>query len=298
MNNFTNTGSIVIECRNVSCRRPGSTAPAVDGVSLAVRRGEWLCLAGRNGSGKSTLIRLMAGLVPACGGEVLIEGERFAGGAASRLLGKIGVLFSEPDDQFVGQTVADDIAFGLENLCLSREEMSERIARVASLLGIERLLARHPATLSGGQKQLAAMAAVLAMEPSILLLDEPGSMLDDRSREQFRAVVGRLHATGRYTIVQATHDPADMLAADRLAMLAGGRLLAEGRPERLLADGELLAECRMEMPFVLAFCRELARLGFDIGDHLDERKAVDALWAFCSTTSRPAIGTMPRVRMR
>jgi energy-coupling factor transport system ATP-binding protein len=282
---FTNKGSPVLELRGVSCRRPGAPAPAISGVTLRVERGEWLCLAGRNGSGKSTLIRLMAGLLSPSEGDIFVGGERFAGEDGDRLRSRIGVLFSEPDDQFIGQTVADDIAFGLENLCLSREEMDGRIDRVAGMLGIGRLLGRHPSTLSGGQKQLAALAAVLAMEPDILLLDEPGSMLDDRSREMLRSAVARLHATGRYTIVQATHDPEDMLAAGRLAMMSGGRLLAVGRPEALLADEKLAAECRLETPFVLAFCREMARLGFGIGDHLDERKAVEALWAYASRTS-------------
>lgn len=273
-----------IELENVACRRPGAESRTIDGLSLSIRRGEWVCIAGRNGSGKSTLIRLMAGLLPAAEGDVRIDGERLAGEAACAARGKIGLLFAEPDDQFVGLTVADDIAFGLENRCLSRGEMEERIRRAAGLFGLEPLLDRHPATLSGGQKQLAAMAAVLALEPSILLLDEAGSMLDDRARSQFRRMVSRLRASGRYTIVSVTHDPEEMALADRLVLLADGRVAADGRPAELLRRDELLAACRISPPFALAFCRELARLGIDIGEHLEERKAVEALWASCSKT--------------
>lgn len=280
-----------IECRNVACRRPGSTVRTLDGLSLTVRRGEWVCLAGRNGSGKSTLVRLIAGLLAADEGEVRIDGERLDARSIPRIRGKIGMLFSEPDDQFVGLTVADDIAFGLENLGLSREEMEARILRYAELLGIGHLLDRHPAAMSGGQKQLAAMAAVLAMEPSILLLDEAGSMLDDRARSHFRTFVNRLRSTGRYTIVSVTHDAEEMMLADRLVLVAEGRVMAEGEPQRLLADEQLLADCRIAPPFVLAFCRELARLGRPIGLHADERKAVDALWASLSNKSPSGFGT-------
>lgn len=300
MINFTykngngNRDTPAIECAGVACRRPGSEKRVIDGVSLSVRQGEWVCLTGRNGSGKSTLIRLIAGMLPASEGTIRIDGTPLSPETVHALRGRIGMLFPEPDDQFVGLTVANDIAFGLENRCLPRGEMEERIRTYSGLLGIESLLPRHPATLSGGQKQLAAMAAVLAMEPTILLLDEAGSMLDDRGREQFRDVVGRLRSTGKYTILSVTHDPEEMALADRIVMLGDGRVLAEGRPGQLLAREDLLAECRIHPPFTLAFCRELARLGLAIGDHLDERKAVDALWASLSTTSRSAFGTEPR----
>lgn len=284
-------GEPAIECRSVSCRRPGSTVRTLNGLSLTVRRGEWVCLAGRNGSGKSTLIRLIAGLLNADEGEIRIDGEPLDPRSIPRIRGKIGMLFSEPDDQFVGLTVADDIAFGLENIGLSREEMEARISRYAELLGIGHLLDRHPAAMSGGQKQLAAMAAVLAMEPSILLLDEAGSMLDDRARTHFRAIVNRLRSTGTYTIVSVTHDAEEMLLADRLVLVSEGRVLAEGEPERLLADEHLLAKCRISPPFALAFCRELARHGWPIGLHADERKAVDALWASLLSKSPPGFGT-------
>lgn len=282
-----------LECRHVSYRLPGEGKPVIDGVSLAVHRGEWVCLTGPNGSGKSTLLRLLAGMLPAAAGAVRIEGETLFPESEDRARQKIGLVFASPDDQFIGLTVADDIAFGLENRCLPREEMIARIERYAGLLDVRDLLGRHPATLSGGQKQRAAMAAVLAMEPDILLLDEAGSMLDDAARAQLRDVIRALREAGTHTVLSITHDPEEMALADRLIMLRDGKILAEGKPEELLTDESLLAACHITPPAALAFCRELARCGIDIGRHLDERKAVDALWASLSTTSRPGMRTNP-----
>lgn len=282
-----------LACRHVSYRRPGEDAPVIDDVSLTVQRGEWVCLTGRNGSGKSTLLRLLAGMLPASAGTISIDGEPLSADTMAEARNKIGMVFASPDDQFIGLTVADDIAFGLENRGLPREEMVARIDRYAGLLGLEALLDRHPATLSGGQKQRAAMAAVLAMEPAILLLDEAGSMLDDQARADLRNVVQNLRKAGTHTVLSITHDPEEMALADRLIMLADGKILAAGKPEQLLVREDLLARCRIAPPATLAFCRELAKRGIDIGHHLDERKAVDALWASLSTTSRPDTGMNP-----
>lgn len=290
--------SPAIECRNVAYRRSDTGKEVLQDVSLTVNRGEWVCLTGANGSGKSTLIRLMAGLLKPTGGTVSVFGQPVTAGTIHDIRGKIGMVFAEPDDQFIGLTVADDIAFGLGNRNLDRGEMEKRIGKYAGLLGISHLLDRHPATLSGGQKQLAAMAAVLAMEPAILLLDEAGSMLDDLAREQFAGVLRQLSSTGDYAIVSASHHPDEMAMADRLFMLSDGRVLAEGKPEELLASDEWTETCRITPPFALQFCRELARLGIGIGCHLDERKAVEALWTSLSTMSPAVTGTERRISPR
>lgn len=260
-------------------------------VSLAIPHGQWVCIAGRNGAGKSTLIRLLNGLLLMTRGRILIDGVEQNGCTLGEIRRHIGMVFANPDDQFVGLTVEDDIAFGLENLCLSREEMQQRIQIYAERLDIVHLLQRHPATLSGGQKQRAAIAAVLAMEPAIIVLDEAASMLDEMAKRELLDLMRAMHDEGRYTIISVTHDVEEMAEADRMIVLDGGMIVADGSPGELLLQEDLLQRCRLKAPFALQLCRELKARGIDIGELVREKEVLEALWAYHSKRYLTATGT-------
>ncbi|MGN7359427.1 ATP-binding cassette domain-containing protein [Paenibacillus sp. SAF-054] len=230
-------------------------------VSLAIGRGEWVTLVGANGCGKSTLIRLMNGLLRACGGCIAIGGIRLEAGTLGVIRQKVGMVFQNPDNQFIGATVEEDMAFGLEGLCLSAEEIGSRISRYAVRLGIGGLLPRHPQELSGGQKQRAALAAILAMEPELIILDEASSMLDEKARSDMLELLREMHREERYTLLSITHDAEEIAASQRVLVMEGGRLAADVAPQELFRSADLLRRCRMELPFRLQLAQELEKRG-------------------------------------
>ncbi|OUM94585.1 MAG: energy-coupling factor ABC transporter ATP-binding protein [Thermobacillus sp. ZCTH02-B1] len=284
----------IIELERVTyVRRPGE-APVLRELSLRVGAGEWVCIVGRNGSGKSTLLRLLNGLLPATSGRIRVDGLTLAPDTLWEVRERTGFLSSNPDHQLLGFTVADDIMFGLENRGLPRETIRERVRRYAERLGLEPLLNRHPDQLSGGQKQRAAIAAVLALEPRIVLLDEVTSYLDEASRREVLGILREMKDSGRYTIVSATHDEEEMRLADRLLVLDGGTVIADGAPRDILRRDDLLKAGGMRPTFALQVCRELRKRGVDIGDHPDEEGLVEALWRYKWSTSTSAILTGSR----
>jgi len=272
-----------IQLNNISYRRGDQSV--LNQLSIMIPDGQWVALAGRNGSGKSTLARLINGLLQANDGEIIIHGKRLHSERIYDIRSQIGYLFASPDNQFIGLTVRDDIAFGLENLCLSRERIEQRIEQYAELLNLTPLLDRHPATLSGGQKQRAALAAVLAMQPSILILDEATSMLDSTFRDHLLACLTKLHVEQQLTIITISHDIKELAAADRLIMLDDGAVLADGKPDALLKQQHLLKACRLEAPYALQLCKELKLQGIDIGESLHEQEVLNKLWALLSSRS-------------
>ena len=281
-----------VQLDQVSFRRHGQETDVLTKVSLGIASGEWVAIAGRNGSGKSTLVRLMNGLLPATEGSIAVHGIPLLADTLWEIRSRIGIVFANPDDQFVGLTVADDIAFGLENACVDPAEMKEIVQDIARQMKLEDLLDRHPATLSGGQKQRAAMAAVLAMKPSIVIFDEAASMLDERSKHELLELMAEMKQSGKYTLIAVTHDWEEMAAADRLLLLDGGTIIADGLPEDVLTQDELLARCRLQTPYPLLLCRELKRQGMDIGEFVDEGKVLNALWEYHSRTYRTDIAKL------
>lgn len=230
-------------------------------VSLSVGRGEWVTLVGANGSGKSTLTRLMNGLLRIGSGSITIGGTRLEPGTLGVIRQKVGMVFQNPDNQFIGATVEEDIAFGLEGRCLDEAEMRRRIRRYASSLGISDLLRRHPQELSGGQKQRAAVAAILAMEPEFIILDEASSMLDETARCDWLHLLREMHSTGRYTMLSITHDAEEVAASERVLVMHHGMLAADQTPGELFRDAALLQLCRMVPPFRIQLALELKKRG-------------------------------------
>jgi energy-coupling factor transport system ATP-binding protein len=247
-------GSLAVSCQNVGFSYPGSAQPALSDVSFQLHPGEYVGVVGPNGGGKSTLVRLLNGLLKPDSGRVLVSG-RDPATEPFEVRKHLGVLFQNPENGLVAPFVEDDVAFGLENLGVPREEMLGRVAgaiRAVGLAGYER---REPDTLSGGEKQRVALAGLLAVEPEILVLDEPTSMLDAAGRKE---VLEHLHALrSEKTVLHVTHHLEELTGADRILVLNGGELTADKTPERLLSDAELLRENRLVLPVLPRLALEL-----------------------------------------
>ena len=240
-------GSFAVSCERVSFSYPGSGRPALSGVSLDLRQGEYVGVVGPNGGGKSTLVRLLNGLLKPDSGRVLVSG-RDPATEPFEVRKHLGVLFQNPENGLVAPFVEDDVAFGLENLGVPREEMRERVARAIRTVGLEGFERREPHTLSGGEKQRVALAGLLAAEPEILVLDEPTSMLDSAGRME---VLEYLHALqSEKTVLHVTHHLEELTGADRIYVLNGGELVADETPERFFSNAELLRENRLVLPVV------------------------------------------------
>jgi energy-coupling factor transport system ATP-binding protein len=241
-------GPPVVSCENLTYSYPTSGRPALTDVTFELRAGEYVGVVGPNGGGKSTLVRLLNGLLRADSGSVRI-GDLDPATEPYLVRKRVGMLFQNPENGLVAPFVEDDVAFGLENLGIPREEMRARVREAIKTVGLEGYERREPHTLSGGEKQRVALAGLLALDPEILLLDEPTSMLDAAGREE---VLERLDALrGARTVLHVTHHLEELLDADRMLVLNAGSLVADVRPERLVSDIELLRENRLALPTVL-----------------------------------------------
>jgi energy-coupling factor transport system ATP-binding protein len=247
-------GPPVVSCDNLTFSYPGSERAALSNVTFELRAGEYAGVVGPNGGGKSTLLRLINGLHRADSGKVRVGGLDPAT-EPYLVRRRVGMLFQNPENGLVAPFVEDDVAFGLENLGVEREEMRERVREAIRAVGLEGYERREPHTLSGGEKQRVALAGLLALDPEILLLDEPTSMLDATGR---REVLERLEEwRGARTVVHVTHYLDELLDADRVLVLNAGKLVAGVSPERLVFDPDLLRENRLALPTTLRLAAAL-----------------------------------------
>ncbi|MEC4295495.1 energy-coupling factor transporter ATPase [Adlercreutzia shanghongiae] len=248
-------------------------------VSFAVEPGEFLGVAGHTGSGKSTLIQHMNGLVhPTCG-RVLADGRDLAEkGVASDVRRSVGLVFQYPENQLFANTVYDDVAFGPRNMGLDAEEVDRRVREGLELVGLsfDELSERSPFDLSGGQQRRVAFAGVLAMEPAVLVLDEPVAGLDPLSREEFLGLIRELHSDGR-TIVMVSHSMEDLAAlCDRILVLSEGRVFRLGTPAEVFADAPALKSVGLGAPAPQAFASALREEGFKLDRPLYNEKTLAA----------------------
>lgn len=249
-----------MRCERVHFRYPGAESAALSGVDFEVYPGEYVGVVGPNGGGKSTLVRLLNGLLRADSGSVSVAGYDPAS-EPREVRRRLGVLFQNPDNGLVAPFVEDDVAFGLENLGVERDQMRDRVRRAIAGVGLAGCERREVSTLSGGEKQRVALAGLLAVEPEVLALDEPTSMLDAPGR---REILSRVEALrGERTILHVTHHLDELLGADRVLVLGGGRVSAETTPAALVSDPALLAENRLVAPPAQ---RLAAALGLDPGE--------------------------------
>ena len=253
---------------------------AVKDVSLEIADGSFVCVCGENGSGKSTLAKLMNGLLQPTSGVVTVDGRTTATEEESELFAirqKVGMVFQNPDNQMIASIIEDEIAFGPENLGVPREEIGERIDYALSAVGMTEYRHNTPYKLSGGQKQRIAIAAVLAMRPEVLVLDESTAMLDPKGRAEVLKVAHELNRQG-ITIVLITHFMNEATQADRVIVMSEGRVTMDGTPEEVFRDRAGIERYDLELPIPDAIAAELIKQGLPLEDKIySESSLAEAL---------------------
>ena len=213
---------------------------AVEQVSFSVEKGTYATIIGHNGSGKSTVAKLITGLLEKKSGTILIDGMELNDENLRELRNRIGIVFQNPDNQFIGSTVRDDIAFGLENHCVPQEEMDGIISEFAEKVRMTKYLDHEPTRLSGGQKQRVAIAGVLAMRPDVIVFDESTSMLDPQGKDEIKKLIRTLHEDRGLTILSITHDIEEVTASDYVIAMNRGKVALCGTPEEIFSDADRL----------------------------------------------------------
>ena len=252
---------------------------AVDNVSFTVQEGEWIAIVGHNGSGKSTMAKLMSGLLFPGQGEIRILLEQLTEQNLWEIRSQLGIVFQNPDNQFVGATVQDDVAFSLENNGVPYEDMVKRVYDALAQVKMTDFVNHEPHHLSGGQKQRVAIASDLAMEPKILILDEATSMLDPQGREEVLATVQQLREKMGITVLSITHDLEEAMLADRMILMNQGQVYKAGKPEEVFALGDELVALGLDLPFAMKMSKLLKEEGVQLmGQHIKEEELVNDIW--------------------
>lgn len=268
----------MIELKNVSFRYDKTVEEyQIDTVSFHVKQGEWLSIVGHNGSGKSTVVRLIDGLLEAESGEIYVDGKQLTRETIWDIRSKIGIVFQNPDNQFVGATVEDDVAFGLENQGIPREEMLQRVEKAIEQVGMLEFKDREPSRLSGGQKQRVAIAGIIALRPTIIILDEATSMLDPEGREDLMAVMRELQKKFQLTIISITHDLTEIALSDRTLVFQKGKLESSMTPRELFSRNDL-NDIGLDKPFSKQVQESLSSHFPLKQDYLTESELLDQLW--------------------
>ncbi|MEG1485911.1 energy-coupling factor ABC transporter ATP-binding protein [Lactococcus sp.] len=250
----------------------------LNGVSFSITKGEWVSIIGQNGSGKSTTARLIDGLFEEFEGIVKIDSERLTAENVWNLRRKIGMVFQNPDNQFVGATVEDDVAFGMENQGIPREEMIKRVDEALLAVNMLDFKTREPARLSGGQKQRVAVAGIIALRPEIIILDESTSMLDPTGRSEIMRVIHEIKDKYHLTVLSITHDLDEAASSDRILVMRAGEIIKEAAPSELFATSEDMVEIGLDVPFSSNLMKDLRTNGFDLPEkYLSEDELVELL---------------------
>lgn len=251
-------------------------------VSFHVKQGEWLSIIGHNGSGKSTTVRLIDGLLEAESGDIYIDGDALTVDNVWDKRRLIGMVFQNPDNQFVGATVEDDVAFGLENQGIPLEEMRIRVNEALELVGMTDFKTREPARLSGGQKQRVAIAGVVALRPKIIILDEATSMLDPEGRLDLIKIVREIKDRHGMTVISITHDLDEVALSDRVIVMKNGQVESISIPKELFMR-EDLADLDLDRPFTTELASSLRQTGLDLPlRYFTEEELEETLWELIS----------------
>ena len=245
----------------------------IHNISFQIKKGEYVAILGHNGSGKSTIAKLLIGLLEKKSGNIIIDHKELNLENLYKIREKIGIVFQNPDNQFIGATVRDDIAFGLENICIPREKMDELIERYAKRVRMDQFLDHEPTKLSGGQKQRVGIARALAKDTPIIIADEPTGNLDSesdpRGRKEINELIRELKEDKEMTIISITHDIEEAKNADRILLLNKGEIVGDDQPETLLMNEKLLLDLHLDTPFALKVSRKLKAQGIQINETLN-----------------------------
>ena len=276
----------IISLSHVTYAYPNSDVPALRDLSLTINKGEWVAIIGHNGSGKSTFAKLLNYLLAPDEGEITVNDVVATEENMWTIRDMVGMVFQNPDNQFVGATVADDVAFGMENRGVPRDEMITRVDAALEEVQMMPFADREPARLSGGQKQRVAIASVLALQPKILILDEATAMLDPTGRREMIALVHELKARmgDDLTVISITHDIDEAASADRVMVINDGELVETGLPAEIFANADQLRRFGLAVPFAEQLKEKLRLRGIDVpNEYLTTEGLVTWLWQSIST---------------
>lgn len=266
----------LIEVNNLSFEyREGENT--IENISFDVPKGSYTTILGHNGSGKSTIAKLLMGLLEKKEGTIKINGIELNEENLNDVRNQIGIVFQNPDNQFIGATVRDDIAFGLENNCVDPKDMDQIITEYASKVGMIDFLDHEPTKLSGGQKQRVAIAGILAMSPSIIILDEATSMLDPKGRKEINELVHQLNKEKNMTILCITHDIEEAALSDQVILISDGHIIDLGTPDEVLTKKEQIESLALDIPFAYKISLGLKEKGISIDNYIDREKLVKKL---------------------
>ena len=266
----------LIEVRNLTFSYTEGNEVLSD-LSFNIEKGDYVTIIGHNGSGKSTLARLLVGLLVPKRGDIIIDGLKLDEENVYKIREKLGIVFQNPDNQFIGSTVKDDIAFGLENRLVKSEEMDEIINKYASIVGLEKFLDKEPTALSGGQKQRVAIAGVLAMKPDIIIFDEATSMLDPKGKKDIKDLMNKIHGDGKYTIISITHDIEEVMQASDCIVLNKGKIYMHDMPTNIFKNGDELRKIDLDVPFNIKIKEAFKKEKINLKNNSLEKMA-DELW--------------------
>lgn len=273
----------IIDVKHLSYQYEKQTTNVLDDINFQVNCGEWVAIVGHNGSGKSTLLRCLDGLLVPQSGQIKIDNLIMNDDNIWEIRQKIGMIFQNPDDQFVRATVADDVAFALENAAMDVQLMHQRVAEALQAVGMSAYAQKAPAQLSGGQKQRVALAGVIAQRPKIMLLDEATSMLDPHGRQTILQIIAQLHHDYQLTILSVTHDINEAALADRILVIDNGHLINEGTPAAIFADGQALVKMGLPLPYTEQLKKELRAYHLEMPtQYYNIREMADYLWTLYS----------------
>lgn len=269
----------IIEINQIEFSYQEEATPALKDISFSIKKGEWVAIVGHNGSGKSTLAKAINGLHLPQKGTVTVGGMTLSEESVWDVRRMVGMVFQNPDNQFVGATVEDDVAFGLENQGIERSEMQRRVQDALEKVKMQEFATREPARLSGGQKQRVAIAGVVALRPDIIILDEATSMLDPEGRDDVIATIRKIKEESDLTVISITHDIDEAASANRILVMRDGDLYQEGSPDEIFSAGPELVSLGLDLPFPEKLKSALKDRGINVpANYLDEEGMMDWLW--------------------
>ncbi len=266
----------VIDVSNVTFSYDGKVDVLKD-VSLKIYENEYVCIIGHNGSGKSTLSKILMGLLKPSRGTIKLFGEVLTKSNVDHLRNNVGVIFQNPDSQFIGITAEDDIAFGLENRNVPREKMKDIIYEAARKVESENLIKQESQRLSGGQKQRVAIASVLAINPDIMIFDESTSMLDPKGKIELKEMIINLQKIHNKTIISITHDMEEVINATKVIVMNKGEIVKVGTPHEIFKNDELLHDIHLDIPFTMKLSKLISNKNKKIKETLNQKELINSI---------------------